>query len=215
MWWSHSAVQFQQRYLFFLSYLCSCYRHWHWLFFVCVCIPRLNHKQIELANAEEKMLGIQKQWNVKFSQCISNSSSILLVYCDCCFFVSWLLSCKSWTPVILMLLTLTLASCVCALPEKSKQLELDNAQQLMIGRTYDRMAHFMSCTLLGACKIRVQHGKIKACKTYCINSHLIACIKLTLRNRTTQAEKEKLVAENLGIVDQSHWKQYCDSVVIL
>jgi hypothetical protein len=30
-------------------------------FFVCVCIPRLNHKQIELANAEEKMLGIQKQ----------------------------------------------------------------------------------------------------------------------------------------------------------
>ena len=105
--------------------------------------------------------------------------------------------------------------CVCALPEKSKQLELDNAQQLMIGRTYDRMAHFMSCTLLGACKIRVQHGKIKACKTYCINSHLIACIKLTLRNRTTQAEKEKLVAENLGIVDQSQWKQYCDSVVIL
>lgn len=119
MWWSHSAVQFQQRYLFFLSYLCSCYRHWHWLFFVCVCIPRLNHKQIELANAEEKMLGIQKQWNVKFSQCISNSSSILLVYCDCCFFVSWLLSCKSWTPVILMLLTLTLASCVCVRFQKN------------------------------------------------------------------------------------------------
>ena len=186
-------------------------------FFVCVCIPRLNHKQIELANAEEKMLGIQKQWNVKFSQCIYNSSSILLVYCDCWFFcfliychvkagLQWSLCCSHWH---------WLHVCVCALPEKSKQLELDNAQQLMIGRTYDRMAHFMSCTLLGACKIRVQHGKIKAWKTYCINSHLIACIKLTLRNRTTQAEKEKLVAENLGIVDQSHWKQYCDSVVIL
>lgn len=65
----------------------------------------------------------------------------------------------------------------------------------------------MFCTLLGACKIRVQHGKRKAFKTYCINSHLIACIKLTLRNQTTQAQNQKLAAENLGIVDQSHWKQ--------
>ena len=64
MWWSHSAVQFQQRYLFFLSYLCSCYRHWHWLFF-CVCVHTKAQPQTDWACQCRR----KDAWHTKAMKC--------------------------------------------------------------------------------------------------------------------------------------------------
>ena len=86
---------------------------------------------------------------------------------------------------------------------ESKQLELEGAQQVMLGRIFGLLAHFMSSTAVREIpKLRMQHGR-NIGRTIILQKKANLLALKSLRNQGLQAENEKLVVEILGIVGQS------------